>query len=91
MDLEEVKEFVDNNMKGAIDLVVDGEVNDVELWFCRPNQAKIYIESIGGEDLGDMDTNGWSWDFHEHYEINGQRYCLSGDGYYQQYLVFSKD
>ncbi len=71
-------------LKMALDLVIDGAEDTIELGTnCYINDVSGVIKEMGGKELEDkFDSNGWQWDFWAYYEVNGKEYCLSGSGYY---------
>lgn len=73
--------------------VIDGDVDTVDLsLMVAPSTAFDIIENVLGlEQTSDLDTNGWQWDFWQHYEDSeGKKFVLSGSGYYGE-LEFKKD
>jgi hypothetical protein len=54
-----------------------------------PDEASKILEEHGFEK-GDMDTNGWDWDFWQTYYKDNVEYCLSGSGWYNRGLTFGK-
>lgn len=77
-----MKKQLIENMKIAINKVINGEQKSVSLDGIYPNDVKEYIEELGGEDLQEFDSNGWQWDFWMYFLYNGQRYMLAGSGYF---------
>lgn len=77
-------------MIANIQLVLNDEVTTVDLLFCRPDDIITYIESIGGEDLDDLDTNSWQWDYWLRVTHKGNKYQVTGNGYYSNNASFSK-
>ena len=52
-----------------------------------PHEAdKIILEH--GLRQGDLDTNGWDWDFWMTYYTPNKKYYLSGSGWYNRGLTF---
>jgi hypothetical protein len=40
------------------------------------------VDNIPGlETCSDFDTNGWQWDWWQHFTYNGEKFTLSGSGY----------
>lgn len=65
--------------------VVNGDVDEVDLSMkCSPNEAAEFIENILKLDpQGEIETNGWQYDFWLHYKNpEGKKFCLSGGGWY---------
>ncbi len=89
MDEKEVKSFVKSNMVKNIDSVVKGEKNSVKILYVRPNDVIEYLESLGHNIDKDIDTNGWQWDYWITFDVEGNTYILSGDGYYYDSVQFS--
>jgi hypothetical protein len=87
--MEEIKNKVRELMIRNIQKVLTGEVKSIDLLFCKPNDVISYIESIGGEDLDDLESNGWQWDFWNNVKYDGLIYTMSGDGYYSDTMQFS--
>ena len=83
------KEIFKNLMIENINKVLNGEIESIELLYCRPINVLNYIESIGGEEI-ELDRNGRQWDYWMKLEVNGEMYQLSGDGFYQSSAVFKK-
>jgi hypothetical protein len=76
--------------EGAIDKLISEDLNDIKLYYVRPNGVIEYIKSLSHTHDGfDSDTNGVSWDYCEYFNINGKRYCLAGDGYYHNFATLS--
>lgn len=55
-----------------------------------PDKADQVLKSLNFEQ-GDFDSNGWDWDFWMTYYKDGEKYTLSGSGWYNNGLTFSKD
>jgi hypothetical protein len=72
--------------------VLQGNSNEEYLTFLvSPSKAAdIIADTWKAEEIGDMDTNGWQYDFWQYYEHEGKKYCLSGSGWYG-YLIFRRD
>lgn len=88
MTKDETKQQIKDWMIEGIQSVLTGEVEHVELLFTRPADVSNYIKSIGGEDLNDMDTNGWQWDYWMTFKVDDKDYMLSGDGFYGNTATF---
>lgn len=55
-----------------------------------PDKADQVLKSLGFQQE-DFDSNGWRWDFWMNYSKDGSIYTLSGSGWYNNGLTFSKD
>lgn len=55
-----------------------------------PDKADQVLKSLGFQ-WEDFDSNGWDWDFWVTYSKDGNKYTLSGSGWYNNGLAFSKD
>lgn len=89
IDKDDIKSQVKQVMIDDIKFVLDGTIKSAQLLFVRPNDVIKYIESIGGEYDGEMDTNGRCWDYWLTVSLNDKNYQLSGDGYYENSPTFS--
>jgi predicted adenine nucleotide alpha hydrolase (AANH) superfamily ATPase len=56
-----------------------------------PDKAEKILLELGVEDVDDFDCNGWDWDFWKKYSKDEVYYTLSGSGWYNNGLTFSKD
>lgn len=63
---------------------MDHETDEIEFDFCNPNFVIEYLKQIHefDEDVFELETNGWQWDFWKKLLIDGEMYMLSGCGYY---------
>jgi len=44
------------------------------------------LQDLGSELIGDMDTNGWQWDFWQTIKVGEKYFKISGSGYYGNIL-----
>ena len=56
-----------------------------------PHKAEEILLDMGFEDADDFDCNGWDLDFWKKYSKDDVNYTLSGSGWYNNGLTFSKD
>ena len=88
----QVKAFIKKGIKTGVDSVITGEKDTVKLIGARPNDVIRYLVDNHGAEFPDVDdTNGWQWDYWFYFDINGKKYCLSGDGFYQDYATFREE
>ena len=79
------------DFKREIDKVISGEITTTTSnTLISPHEIDSYLISEGLEQ-GDLDCNGWDWDFWMSYFKEGKKYCLSGSGWYNRGLSFSLD
>ena len=90
MNLEEIKAAVKANREKEILSVLNGEKDEASLLYTRLNDVIKFVESQGGSDDQNVDTNGWQWDYWAYVTHNNQKYMISGDGYYSDTCEFSK-
>jgi hypothetical protein len=88
MNLGEIKEAIKENREKEILTVLNGEKQIAQLLYTRPNDVIEFVESMGGEDMHDLDTNGYQWDYWAHVKYKGEKYMISGDGYYNDSCSF---
>lgn len=76
------------DFKEQLSKVLNGEIKSFTTsTLMSPDQAdKIILEH--GLVQGDLDTNGWDWDFWHTYYKDNVKYCLSGSGWYNRGLTF---
>ena len=86
---DELKKQVKDLMIQDIQSVINGEKENVSLLYTRPNDIIKYIKSLGGSSQDDFDTNGWQWDYWFNITLDGNKYSVSGDGYYSDSASFS--
>ena len=91
IDKDEIKSKVKEAMIQDIQSVLDGTIKQIGLLYVRPNDIIVYIESIGGKNNDDFETNGWQWDYWLTLTIDNKKYSISGDGYYGDTVYFSLD
>lgn len=72
-----------------IDKVLNGELQEVasEIYI-SPDEIDSYLKSKGLEQ-GDLDTNGWNYDFWMNYSKDDKYYTLMGSGWYARRITFS--
>ncbi len=78
------------NMRTQINKVILGEEPSVEIYYVRPAQVEEYIEDVIGERTTGH-TQGDEMDYWISFRIKGEKYTLTGDGYYSSYCTFSKN
>lgn len=66
---------------GSILSVLNEVENEVELELCIPNDVENYLKTMGYEK-GEMDTNGWDYDYQIPYNRGDQSFTFAGSGYY---------
>jgi len=75
--------------KAEIEQVLEGEIDTCTSdTLISPDVAVAYLKSLE-LDEGDMDTNGWQWDFWIPFYKDNKKYVLSGSGYYNRGLTFA--
>ena len=68
--------------------VLNGEIKTFKTsTLMSPHEADEIILAHGFEQ-GDMETNGWDWDFWHTYYKDDVKYCLFGSGWYNNGLTF---
>lgn len=72
-----------------IDKVLNGELQEVvsEIYI-SPDKIDTYLINKGLEQ-GDLDTNGWQYDFWMNYTDGAKSYSLMGSGWYATKITFS--
>ncbi len=74
--------------KEQLTKVLNGEIKEFTTsTLMSPHEASTILKEQGFEE-GDIDTNGWDWDFWRTYTKDGNEYCLSGSGWYNRGLTF---
>ena len=81
IDTIALKQLAIDKFKLDINSVISGEEDVAISELISAGDINNYIESIG-EEVGELETNGWQYDFWQNYKINNKYYCLSGSGYY---------
>jgi hypothetical protein len=81
---KQIKAEILEEMASLIDQVISGKIDKEDV--------NKYLETVGWIDNGekDIDTNGWEWDFWINYDVNNNKYILSGDGYYYDHVTFAR-
>jgi hypothetical protein len=74
----DIKIFLADSFKKLI----NKEVDIVKVDYLCPSLAISILESLGADVSDDMDTNGWQYDYWIKFTYNGNKYCISGGGYY---------
>jgi hypothetical protein len=67
-------------MKAGINSVLSGEKKEYNGKFITACMVDEYMKSIGWE-RGDMETNGWQWDWWMPYTKDGKMYTANGCGW----------
>lgn len=76
--------------KKQIEQVISGELNDVASKnLISPHVIDEFLKELGYNRI-DFDSNGWDWDFWITYQKDDDKFTLSGSGFYNQGLFFSK-
>lgn len=83
------EDIVYRELERRVDLVVSGILESVEIQFLYPNNVKEFIVKKYNADEGEMDTNGWQYDYTIPLLINDEEYNLVGSGYYGD-MIFVK-
>ena len=81
IDTVALKQLAINKFKLDINSVIDGLADIAVSSLLSAGDIDTYLKGLG-EEFGDMETNGWQYDFWQNYKINNKYYCLSGSGYY---------
>ena len=81
IDTVALKQLAINKFKLDINSVIDGLADIAVSNLLSAGDIDTYLKGLG-EEFGDMETNGWQYDFWQNYKINNKYYCLSGSGYY---------
>lgn len=90
MNKEELKLLIESQMKDDIDSVLSGKSKFERLLGVRPSKVINYLKTLDNDlDEGQLETNGWEWDFWIPISYNGKAYILSGDGYYNDTINFA--
>lgn len=78
--------------KFEIDKVLRGEMDNTSTKvLISPDEIDNYLRELGLVRL-DIESNGWDWDFWVSYEDNNDnKFTLSGSGWYNRGLSFSKE
>lgn len=72
-----------------IDKVLNGELQEVASEvYISPDKIDDYLKSKGLEQ-GDLDTNGWQYDFWMNYSDGTKSYTMMGSGWYATNITFS--
>jgi len=80
-----------SQMELKIELVLSGQLDSAKMIGIRPDHVRNYLEKKYKIEIDtDFDTNGWSWDYWIHIELNGIKYSLNGDGFYNLSCNFRK-
>jgi hypothetical protein len=82
MTEETIREALYENLKTGIQKVISGELTEYKSSFLSPDDIISELVSMGGDDSGEMDSNGWQWDFWQTVELDGVSYGIGGSGYY---------
>lgn len=87
-----IKEYqIKEDISHLIKAVVLGTIPKFNSYVLYPSLVIDVIEDLYDDvEIGDIDINGWDWDYWRTVFINGESYTISGTGYYGG-LVFSKD
>ena len=81
IDTVALKQLAIDKFKLDINSVIDGSADIAVSNLLSAGDIDTYLKGLG-EEFGDMETNGWQYDFWQNYKINNKYYCLSGSGYY---------
>lgn len=81
IDSSIIKQEAIRDFESNIGFVISGEEDVAISELISAGDINEYIKSIG-EEVGELETNGWQYDFWQNYKINSKYYCLSGSGYY---------
>ena len=73
-----------------LDSVMIGKLKEVKLTGVYLTDVVDYLLKRGYEQLSDLDTNGWQWDFWQGFMHGTTKFTCSGSGFYGQ-LKFYKD
>ncbi len=88
VSMEEIKNFIQEEMRNNIDSVIKGDKNKVLLQYAKPNDVISYVKSIIGTSNYTIDSEGWQWKYKMSFDIDGKTYTLTGDGYFQDSAMF---
>lgn len=75
-----IKEQLEANMKAGIDAVLAGATKEFKAEFTPPSMVVDYMESIGWEK-GELDTNGWQYDWWIQFGKEDESFTASGCGW----------
>lgn len=82
--VESIKDWIDSNIKSAIEKLDSGSKEEIKIPFARPQRVIAQLEKGGYEEFHENSyVNGWSWDYWIRYRKNDNVYTIAGDGYYQ--------
>ena len=87
--MSEIKKQQLEIFKQDVSKLLSGEIDNVENDCLSIGYVEDYLNKLG-ENLDDYDSNGWQHDYWMSWNINGNKYILSGSGYYGG-ISFSKD
>lgn len=87
-----VEDILFNELKERVEQVINGEKDSIEIKFLYLSDVKSFLEDeYKAKEVGDMDTNGWQYDYFVSFEINDKKYELTGSGYYGDMLFANGD
>lgn len=76
-----IKKRIETNMKAGIMAALNGDIAEFESSFIHPEMVCNYLESEGWEK-GDLDINGWQYDWWIPFTKDGKIFTAGGSGYY---------
>lgn len=86
--LRSLAKQLDTAMKDGIDDVIDGKREKLEVHNITPSMVEKYLEPLGWEK-GELETNGWQYDWWLPFTKDGKSFTASGSGY-DGWFLFSK-
>jgi len=88
---EQVIKSVEVMMEVSIQSVIDNEIDEVNLLYCKPEMVdQFLINDLSAEKKGEGSSNGWQWDYFQQYTLDGKVYQFDYCGYYNPYSTFQQ-
>ena len=75
-------EKLKQEMQRGIDDVFTHKEESFESNGICPNMVKEYLEGMNWKQVGDLETNGWDYDWWLTFEKGKEKFVASGSGYY---------
>lgn len=75
--------------KKAILSVINEEKKEIKLDLCIPNDIEEFLKELGYK-RGEIETNGWQYDYWISYKEENKSFTFAGSGYYGE-QSFSND
>lgn len=77
-------------VRSQINHVISGALEEYDGESVAPSQIKDYMEAQGWE-CGDLDTNGWEYDWWLNFTKGGKKLTACGSGYYGWFSLGKSD